>query len=337
MRQETPAPAPAHARDTDVVDAVVIGRNEGQRLIDCLTSLRGAVRNIVYVDSGSSDGSVAAARAAGAHIVELDPSRPFTAARARNAGLAALPVDNPAPYVQMIDGDCSLQPGWIAAARAFLDDRPDVAVACGRRRERYPQASIYNRMCDWEWDTPIGAAESCGGDALMRRAALDAAGSYDAALIAGEEPELCLRLRHSGWKIRRLDAEMTAHDADMHSMGQWWQRNRRAGFAYGQVAAKHAGAFRGQRRRIWLWGVMVPAVAIAGLGASLWLTLGAGALYAASIGRMGWRLRARSWRARHALGGALLIALGRFAGLQGLLTWHLQARRGGHARIIEYK
>lgn len=48
-----------------IVDAIVIGRNEGQRLIDCLGSLLGQVRRVIYVDSGSSDGSVEAARARG--------------------------------------------------------------------------------------------------------------------------------------------------------------------------------------------------------------------------------------------------------------------------------
>jgi len=47
------------------IDAVVIGRNEGERLVACLASLGGEIRRAVYVDSGSTDGSVAAARAAG--------------------------------------------------------------------------------------------------------------------------------------------------------------------------------------------------------------------------------------------------------------------------------
>ena len=40
--------------------AVVIGRNEGARLERCLDSLQGTVACIVYADSGSEDGSVAA-------------------------------------------------------------------------------------------------------------------------------------------------------------------------------------------------------------------------------------------------------------------------------------
>src|SRR6056297_3022296 len=88
------------------VAAITIGRNEGERLKRCLASLEGLVAPIVYVDSGSTDGSVAAARNAGAEVVELDPSAPFTAARARNVGLVRLSeIDPDGTYVQFLDGD----------------------------------------------------------------------------------------------------------------------------------------------------------------------------------------------------------------------------------------
>ena len=64
--------------------AVVIGRNEAERLRHCLNSLLGGGLTIVYVDSDSVDGSAALARSLGAEVVQLDLSRPFTAARARN-------------------------------------------------------------------------------------------------------------------------------------------------------------------------------------------------------------------------------------------------------------
>lgn len=73
---------------TGTVAAVAIGRNEGARLVACLESMVGRVDPIIYVDSGSTDNSVAEARARGAEVVELDMSIPFTAARARNAGAA---------------------------------------------------------------------------------------------------------------------------------------------------------------------------------------------------------------------------------------------------------
>lgn len=196
------------------IAAVVIGRNEGERLIRCLRSLQGQVQQLIYVDSGSTDGSAAAARDLGAEVVDLDLSRPFTAARARNAGLAAL--SSGIELVQFADGDCELDPGWIGAAADFMQTHPRAAAVCGRRRERFPEASVYNRLCDAEWNTPVGEATACGGDAMMRVAAVYTAGGYREGLIAGEEPELCLRLRRAGWQVWRLDAEMTLHALLQH-------------------------------------------------------------------------------------------------------------------------
>jgi GT2 family glycosyltransferase len=144
------------------IAAVVIGRNEGQRLVLCIKSLSGKVARTVYVDSGSTDGSVRLARELGAEALELDMSQPFTAARARNAGLSVATTGKTPPprYVQFVDGDCEVRPDWITTARAFLDERPDVAVVCGRRRERFPEASIYNGLVDQEWDTPVGEARA---------------------------------------------------------------------------------------------------------------------------------------------------------------------------------
>lgn len=210
---------------------VIIGRNEGARLIRGLACVAAADR-VVYVDSGSTDGSQQAAAKAGAEVVALDMSQPFTAARARNAGLERLRMHGTRPtLVQFMDGDCELQPEWLPAARTFLDSHPEVGVVFGRRRERFPDATIYNRMCDWEWDVPLGEQRACGGDALMRMDALDEVGGYNPALIAGEEPEMCVRLRAAGWKIWRIDTEMTLHDAAMTRLGQFWSRARRAGHA----------------------------------------------------------------------------------------------------------
>jgi len=194
---------------------VVIGRNEGERLRRCLVSCSGAAV-CVYVDSNSTDGSVELARGLGADVVQLDLSQGFTAARARNEGFRRLTALAPElEFVMFVDGDCELFPDWIAAAVSFLDGRPDVVAACGRRRERFPQASVFNRLCDIEWNTVPGEARAFGGDVVLRAAALRAVGGYRDDLIAGEEPELCVRLRAAGWKIWRLGHDMTWHDATM--------------------------------------------------------------------------------------------------------------------------
>jgi GT2 family glycosyltransferase len=186
---------------------------------------------VVYVDSGSTDGSRELGSLLGAEVVELDLSRPFNAARARNAGFARLTELAPnANYVQFVDGDCEVAPGWLGAAASFLRQRLEVAAVCGRRRERYPERSVYNLLCDLEWDTPVGATKACGGDVLMRATAFHDVGGFREDLIAGEEPELCVRLRSAGWKIWRIDQEMTRHDIALRSFAQWWTRSVRSRF-----------------------------------------------------------------------------------------------------------
>lgn len=319
--------ASADHRPAARVDAVVIGRNEGARLMACLGALTGRVRRLVYVDSGSTDGSVAAARAAGAEVVALDMTLPFTAARARNAGLAHL-ADDPPDLVQMIDGDCEMQPGWIPAALAAFAAHPAAVVVCGRRRERFPRASIYNALIDREWDTPLGLARACGGDALMRFDALQAVGGYDAGLIAGEEPDLCLRLRARGGEIWRIDAEMTLHDAALTRFGQWWRRAVRAGHAFAEGTARHGFDHWGREtRRALIWGAGLPlGVVIAGLAhpAGWLLALAYPAQVARLARREGW-----AW--------ALFTVLGKFAEAQGALGYHLDRLRGRKRGLIEYK
>jgi glycosyltransferase involved in cell wall biosynthesis len=311
------------ARGSHRVDAVVIGRNEGARLVACLAALEGQVRGVVYVDSGSVDGSVQAAREAGARVVELAPDQPFTAARARNAGIATLDAPE---FVQVIDGDCALREGWIDAALAQMDAHPRTAVVCGRRRERHVDASIYNALIDAEWNTAPGAALACGGDALIRMSALSEVGLYRDDLIAGEEPELCLRLRRAGWQIWRIDAEMTWHDADMHRFGQWWRRAMRAGHAFAEGHARFSTKQSPHwprevwRIRFWGWGLPVAGLGLAMIhpaGLALWLA------YPLQMLRLWPRIGAT---------GAVFTVLGKLPEGLGALRYHL-----GRKGLIEYR
>lgn len=308
------------------IGAVVIGRNEGARLERSLQALVGQVAQIVYVDSGSTDGSVAAARGLGAEVVELDMKHPFTAARARNAGMAALAGG--VTLVQFLDGDCILRDGWLPAAVAHMSAHPQLAVVCGRRREEHPETSIYNSLIDTEWDTPPGEARACGGDALMRLEALRAVGGYRAEMIAGEEPELCQRLRRAGWQIWRLEAEMTWHDAQITRFSQWWRRSLRAGHAFAEGAALHgAGPDRhwvAETRRALLWGALLPAVILLLALLLPWAAVGLMLLYPLQLLRLIWR------------GGAawgFFTLLGKFPEALGVMKYHM--RRDG--RIIEYR
>ncbi|MGB1251520.1 MAG: glycosyltransferase [Candidatus Promineifilaceae bacterium] len=320
------------------VGVVIIGRNEGKRLKDCIRSVLPQTSLIVYVDSGSTDDSVPLALTLGCSVVQLDMTRPFTAGRGRNAGYQHLLSQYPhIKYVQFIDGDCVLDKNWLKTALAHMTANQEVAVVCGRRRERFPDASVYNLLCDMEWDTPIGEAAACGGDSLMRVTALMPSGGFDPAFAAGEEPELCFRLRRAGWKIWRLDAEMTRHDASMTELGQWWQRSVRSGSAYAQGVWTHG---RSDERydlrdslRIWLWAFFVPATLLGLAKRSRGVSLLGLAVYPFLAWRV-YRYRIQCGdKPRNAAVYAAFNILGKFAQLVGQTKFFAKRQ----SQLIEYK
>jgi len=317
---------------------VVIGRNEGERLWQCLRSLSQA-RLLVYVDSGSTDGSAQWARNHGAEVLELDPRVPFTAARARNAGFYRLREMAPdLAFVQFVDGDCELVDTWCEAALSFLDRNKDFAVVSGRLRERYPERSVYNWLCDQEWNGPVEEVRTCGGVAMMRVDALVAAGAYREDLMAGEEPELCVRLRVAGWRVQRLDAEMAMHDAAMTRIGQWWRRAVRAGYGVAQGAHLHGATpeklWVWESRRAWVWAMLMPvACLIAGAAFGPW-GLASWLIYPLQILRQMVRNPGRP-RQRALL--ALFQVLARFPEVWGQVKFMRDNLLGRHAVLIEHK
>lgn len=315
------------------VVTVVIGRNEGERLTRCLASLKAQDCEVIYVDSGSTDGSVENARSIGADVIELDLSIPFTAARARNAGFARARQLHPEiNLVQCVDGDCELSPGWIAAAVQTMRDEPELAAVYGRQRERFPEATIWNGLMDMEWDTPVGLAEACGGNALYRLPALDEVGGFRDDLIAGEEPEMCFRLRQRGWRIRRIEANMAFHDAAMTRFRQWWHRTRRAGHSYAALAALHGHSeerFRVvETRRALLWGLGLPLVAVLGMFVTPWSLLLL-ALWPVQVLRL--RLRGEPWIS------AFFLTLGKIAEAWGVVEFNVDKLLHRSRNIIDYK
>ena len=328
----------------DQVGVVAIGRNEGERLVRCLDSLKG--QPLVYVDSGSTDNSVAAARAVGATVVELDLSRPFTAARARNTGFRTLLEQHPElRWVMFVDGDCEVRPDWLAQAVETAQADPQIAAVCGRRRERFPEASIYNQMCDIEWNTPVGNAKACGGDALYRVAVLQQVGGFDDSFIAGEEPELCFRIREQGYRIERINAEMTLHDASMSRFGQWWKRTERSGHAYLLNYLKHgqknAEKFKYREiRSVLLWaGIYSALLALALLSRSATPFVLLLLIIAAQAVKMTLSLtRVRNeYGAAATLQYSLFVLLGKIPQALGILRAYHNSSKGRQHTLVEYK
>ncbi len=328
---------------TPPVGCVVVGRNEAARLGAALRSALAQTPLVVYVDSASSDGSVAVARSTGATVIELDPTQPLSAARAYNAGVRHLAALDPPPdFVQFLDGDASLVPGWIDVAVRAARSGPRTGVVCGRRREARPGANIWHRLADLEWNTPIGEVAELGPDTLMRTADLLTSGGFAEDMIAGEEPELALRLRARGLRIVRLDHDVSVHDIAMTSWRQWWQRARRHGYAAADCAHRHGLRMGRQVVRPcigqWWWVVVVPTIgALAERRHRPPAVLGAVALVAAQVGRI-----VRHRRRRHAEGWADATVFAVFCmaqkgpELSGQIEYWLRTLNGRRRGLIEY-
>jgi glycosyltransferase involved in cell wall biosynthesis len=326
------------------LSVVVIGRNEGLRLAACLESIgpaRGVVVNeVIYVDSASTDGSPELASRYGATVIEVHPERP-TAAIGRNAGWRRAASD----LILFLDGDTILNPEFPMAACNALQRESSVAAVWGHRRETHPEASIYNRVLDLDWVYPPGLTEFCGGDVLMRRMVLVETGGFDERLIAGEEPELCRRIRSRGYVILHIDHPMTGHDLQITRWSQYWKRATRAGHAYAEVSERFRNSadpfWTSDRRRNLTrgsWWLVSLAAAIAAsiffgvLPVALWLAL----LLLLSL-RSAWKAR---WK-RAAPG--ILLLYGFHSHLQqvpilvGQLQYELSKRRKKTQKLIEYK
>ncbi|MFM1843285.1 MAG: hypothetical protein RLZZ490_2027 [Cyanobacteriota bacterium] len=325
----------------DQLGIVVIGRNEGDRLKQCLRSVvdQGVC---VYVDSGSQDDSLTFAQSLDIGVVELDLSIPFTAARARNAGVSYLVEHYPdMAWVQFVDGDCEVVDGWLEIALTALKTHDQWAVVCGRRRERFPEKSVFNRLCDLEWDTPVGEATVCGGDSMMRLTAFQGVNGFNETLIAGEEPELCYRLRQQGWQVHRLEAEMTRHDAQMFSLAQWWKRAVRAGHAFTETVSLYPDdqtlGDRRQLRNNILWGLILPILIIGSGFISPWLSGVFSLAYPVYIFKIYRNQRQQGFSPYDSRIYAVFCALGRLPNLQGQFLFYRNRWLGQKTRLIEYK
>ncbi len=321
---------------------VVIGRNEGKRLWACLRSVERVRCPAIYVDSRSTDDSVAIAQAAGVEVVELGAQDELSAALARNVGARALVAAHPdIDLVQFVDGDCEVSVGWMQAAMARMVAAPDLAAVCGYRHELRPRRNLFHRAVEQEWRMgATGVVSDFAGDVLLRRSWFERVGGYDTRAVAGEDTELSSRLRAAGGRIERLDMVATVHEIDMGSARQWWKRARRGGYGAAAVADLHRRTdrlFADQVVRMVLWGLVVPLLALVAWPRtrlpllSLWV-----------------RWVVSTWRAARSVTNPAADALDRLAwglscswaavpGALGVLGFTIDRLRGRRPRLIEYR
>lgn len=321
----------------DDIAIVAIGRNEGERLRRGLASVAGKGHSVIYVDSGSTDNSIEIANEAGARIVELDMSVPFSAARARNAGAELALSQTPRPrYLQFIDGDCAIADGWLETASDFLDTNDDVVLVTGWREEINRDATVYNAMCDVEWHRPAGEIEECGGDLLVRSDAHIAIGGYNPVVIAGEDIDYCLRMGSQGRRVL-LPKSMTRHDVDMTSFSQWWKRAVRAGHSYAHIGDLYSGRSRREILRAIVYAFVLPIAAIICLMVYPLAVVGVLSLYFLSYVKTARGLHQNGQKIGESFHHAFYLSLSKFPNFLGITKYYLRKFRRSDMKIIEYK
>ncbi len=328
-----------------LVSIVVIGRNEGSRLRRCLESIAqishpGFEFEVIYVDSGSTDDSIALAQELGARTIALQPERP-SAALGRNAGWRAAR----GATILFLDGDTILDPDFVVKSLPDLAG-PKVAVVWGHRREIHPEQSIYNRVLDLDWIYAPGFTLYCGGDALFRQSTLAQTGGFDETLIAGEEPELCRRIAALGQLILHVDRPMTGHDLAITRWQQYWKRSTRAGHAYAEVSERlrlsgetfwEGEAKRNRNRALTLVGLALAGPILSIVFHRFWPTIAVLLFFALIALRSAWKSR---WKSNDAY---TLLLYGIHSHLQqipiywGQLQYRRSRRKGKRVGLLEYK
>ncbi len=175
----------------------------------------------------------------------------------------------------------------------------------------------------------------------MRTGPLLEVGGFNPALIAGEEPDLCFRLRQRGQRVRRIDAEMTLHDANIRRFGQWWRRTLRGGHAYAEGFTLHRrepGRYcRREVRSNLLWGTLLPVLCLA----LLWLRPSLAVLLLLGYPLLLLRVYVGSRRRGHGRKDAWLYSsfcvLGKIPSSLGQLRYWTRRALGRHSHLIEYK
>lgn len=319
------------------VGVVIIGRNEGERLILCLESVLKLKVPCVYVDSQSKDNSVAEAKKRDVTTVVLDDSSPINASRARNTGFDSLIALNPElEFVHFIDADCELDESWLDHAVNELASLKEVAIVCGRLREKHRTESIYMRLCDIDWFITPGEVDRCGGIFTIRKKVFENLSGFDVSLIAGADPELCFRVHKNGWKIVVLDSEMGTHDSAMRHFKQWLNRCVKVGFGYANGAKW--GGWKRQYLSSLMWGAILPLIIIVGglsISKFFAILLGLYPLQVLKIYMSKLNIGSDSKYDRFLY--ALFCVLAKFPETVGIFMFWVSRVKGTQQKIIEYK
>ena len=230
-----------------VVSIIILNFNGRSWLERCLPSAvaeAGPDGEVLVVDNGSTDGSIAFVAAAfpNVRITALPENRGFAAGNNEGATQAR------GEYLAFLNNDAIPQPGWFAQIRRALDARPDVGLAASRivyldrpaivdsagdgitrfggafkRGHGQPASGVLE---------PRDVFGACGAALVIRAALFHDVGRFDSAYFAvHEDVDLSYRCQLRGFHCVDVP-EAVVHHAGSATLGRgnpqavfWGQRN----------------------------------------------------------------------------------------------------------------
>lgn len=239
------------------LSVVLITKNQAwniSRLIESVLRATSCVssKEIILVDSASTDETVTLASLHPLNIFRLEPGQRLSPAIGRYIGYK----QSSGEYVLFLDGDTELIPGWLPHALLLMCERPDVGGVTGGVIN-LPTSAAAQRAAAPAQKTHAAPPKEVlwcnyggGGVAMYRRSAMERAGTFNPNLNAEEEPELGLRIRHAGYRLLELDYPMAFHynDAPVAVSSVLSRRRRNFHVGTGQSARYHLGT-----KLFWMW------------------------------------------------------------------------------------
>ena len=179
---------------------VIISKNEEKHIKATIESVLAAtqkenLREIVVVDSASTDQTVRIAQQFPVTIVQIQAGYYLSPAAGRYIGFRYCSGD----YIFFLDGDMLLDQNWFRVAIPILEKDPKLAGIAGRC-----EGMVYRHF---------GNTTHLGGAALYRYHVLadPNIGNFNPWLCNEEEIELGLRISAAGYYLQRIDQKMTIH------------------------------------------------------------------------------------------------------------------------------
>lgn len=228
---------------TPHVAVIILNWNGWSDTAACVRSLRQSTYpgyNILVVDNGSTDGSVARLRSLFPDLEIFETGENLGFAKGNNAGMEHILASGMAEYIWLLNNDTLVQPETMTELLKAAENAPHTgalgAVLMDADRPEVVQEWGGRRMCLWSgiaWPASPGRPPNyiCGASLFLRRACLEQCGLFDPGyFFFFEDTDLGYRIRRQGWEILTARNAVVLHKgsasvgSQSYSQFYWYRR-----------------------------------------------------------------------------------------------------------------